>query len=110
VGDPVVPKQHKEYWKKNALMIPQSMLVDESTGNLITNVTGGTNVVLHLGPLDSDKADGGISNVPTEVTSGTNVGLHLGPLDSDKANGDEDDFANMPPLEDASDHDRSSPK
>jgi len=45
-----------------------------------------------------------------EVTAGTNVGLHLGPLHSDKANGGEDDFADMSPLEDASDLDRSSPK
>jgi len=76
VGDPVVPKKHKEYRKKD----PQQMLVEGPIGNLTIDVPGGTNVGSHLGPLDSDKTDGG-----------------------------EDDFADMFLLEDASDHERSSP-
>jgi len=68
IWDPVVPKQHKEYRKKYVLTVSPPMLVDESTGNLTTDGTGGTNVVLHLGPLDYAKVDGDIGNQPTEVT------------------------------------------
>jgi len=83
VGDPVVPKQHKEYRKKNfiAVTVPQHKFFDGSIGNLTTGVFGGTKVVIKLGQLDSDKADRG-----------------------------EDVFAYMPPLEDPLDHDRSSPR
>jgi len=82
----------KEYQKKTALTVPQTTL------NLTTDVTGGTNALLHLDPLDSDKVDGGTNNLPTEVTGETNVGLHMGPLDSDKADGCEDDFVDMSPF------------
>jgi len=50
-----------------------------------------------------------IGNI-VDVLGGTNAGSLLGQFDSDKTNEGEDDFENMPSLEDASDHDRSSPK
>ena len=83
MGDPVVLKQHKEYQKKNpiAMTAPQHKFFDGSFGNLTTDVSGGTK-----------------------------VGIQLDQLDSDKADGVEDIFADMPLLEDASNHDRSSPR
>ena len=39
-----------------------------------------------------------------EIPGGANVGPLLGHLASDKPGGGEDDFAHIPPLEDASDH------
>ena len=50
-----------------------------------------------------------MDNLKVDATGGVNVGSPLGHL-ADKTDGGEDDFADMPPLEDASDHDRSSPK
>ncbi|XP_068466565.1 uncharacterized protein [Phaseolus vulgaris] len=76
-GRTVIPKQRKEYIKKD----PETKLVE--------------------GLIDKLKVD---------ATSGVNVGSPLGHLASDKTSGGEDDLADMPPLEDASDHDRSSPK
>ena len=46
----------------------------------------------------------------TYALGGANAGSLLGHLAFDKTGGGEDDFAYMPPLEDASDHDRSSPR
>jgi len=51
--------------------------------------------------------EGHIGNI-IDVPSETNAGLVLGQLDSDKTKGGGDAFADMPPLKDASDHDRSS--
>jgi len=48
--------------------------------------------------------EGPIGNI-TDVPNETNVGSLLGQLDSNKTNEGEDDFAYMPPLEDASGHD-----
>ena len=45
-----------------------------------------------------------------DAPGGTNAESLLGHLASDKKYGGEDDFADMSSLEDASDHDRSSPK
>jgi len=42
-----------------------------------------------------------------DAPGGTNVGSFLGHLAYEKTGGVEDDFADMPPFEDASDHDRS---
>jgi len=66
----VVPKQRKEYQKKD----PQPKLVE--------------------GPTD-------------KFPIGANAWSLLGHLASDKIGGVEDDFTNMPPLEDASNHDKS---
>jgi len=76
-GRTVIPKQRKEYRKKD----PETKLVE--------------------GLIDKLKVD---------ATGGVNVRSPLGHLASDKTGGREHDFADMPPLEDASDHDRSSPK
>jgi len=54
--------------------------------------------------------EGPIGNLTTDAPDGSNAGSLLGHLASDKTYVGEDDFANMPPLEDASDHDRSSPR
>jgi len=54
VGDPVVPKQHKEYRKKDL----QSILVEGPIVNII-DVLGWTNVGSLLGQLNSDKTNGG---------------------------------------------------
>jgi len=43
----------------------------------------------------------------SDVSGGTKVGIQLDQLASDKTNGGKDVFADMPPLEDALDHDRS---
>jgi len=51
-----------------------------------------------------------IGNFTTDAPRGANAGSLLGHLVSDKTDGGEDDFAYMPPLEDSSDHDRSSPR
>jgi len=48
--------------------------------------------------------EGLIEKLKVDATGGVNVGSPLGHLD--KTGGGEDDFAYMPPLEDASDHDR----
>jgi len=50
------------------------------------------------GPTDKLKID---------ATSGANTGSLLGHLASNRTGGKEDDFVDMPLLEDASDHDRS---
>ena len=73
----MIPKQHKEYRKKD----PQSKLVEGPIGNLTIDAPGGANARSLSGHLAFDKIDGG-----------------------------EDDFAYMSPLDDASDHDRSSPR
>jgi len=44
---------------------------------------------------------------PQHKPGGANAGSLLGHLASDKTGGEEDDFVNMPPLEDTSYHDRS---
>jgi len=46
VGDPVVHKQHKEYRKKNPIEVIdlQNKIFDNSAGNLIATVSGGTKV------------------------------------------------------------------
>jgi len=79
----MVPKQHKEYHKKNpiAVPIPHYNLFDGFVGNLTTNIFGGTTTGTQLGQLDSVKTYGG-----------------------------GDVVIDMPPLEDASDHDTSSPR
>ena len=48
-GEPVVPKQHKEYWKKD----PQPTFVEDPIGNII-DVPGGTNagsLLINLTPI-----------------------------------------------------------
>ena len=50
------------------------------------------------------------SKLTIDAPSRANAGSLLGHLPYDKTDGGEDDFADMPPLEDASDHDRSSPR
>jgi len=67
----VVPKQCKEYWKKDS----QLKLVE--------------------GPTDKLKID---------TLGRTNTGSLLGDLAFDKTGRVEDDFTDMPPLKDASDH------
>jgi len=49
-----------------------------------------------------------IDKLTTDAPGWANAGSLLGHLAYDKTNGGEDDFVDMPPLEDASDHDRSS--
>ena len=51
-----------------------------------------------------------IVKLTTDAPSRANAWSFLGHLASDKTNGGEDDFANMPPFEDVSNHDRSSPR
>jgi len=51
--------------------------------------------------------EGSTDKLNIDAPGGVNVGLLLKHLASDKTSGVEDDFANMPPLEDVSDHDRS---
>jgi len=58
--------------------------------------------------LQTKLLEGPMDNLKVDAT-GVNVGSPLGHL-ADKTDGGEDDFADMPPLEDAFDHDRSSPK
>jgi len=70
-GRTTVPKQRKEYRKKD----PQPKLVEHPTDTLDINVSGGAN-----------------------------AGSPLGHLASDKLGGMEDDFADMPSLEDVSNH------
>jgi len=53
--------------------------------------------------------EGPIDKLKLDAPSGANERSLLGHLASDKTDGGEDDFAYMP-LEDASDHDRSSPR
>ena len=79
----MVLKQHKEYRKKTSTEVidSQNKIFDSSAGNLTTTVSGGSKVGTQLGQLDLDKIYGG-----------------------------DDIFVDMPPLEDALDHDRSSPK
>jgi len=80
VGAQVVHKQTKQYKKKTSIEVidSQNMILDSFVGNLATIVSGGPEAGKHLGQLNSDKTDRG-----------------------------EDVFADMPPLEDPSDHDRS---
>ena len=52
--------------------------------------------------------EGPIDNLTTNAPSGANAGSLLGHLASDITDGEEDDFKNIPPLEDSSDHDRKS--
>ena len=59
--------------------------------------------------LQSTVVEGPTSNI-IDVLGGTNAGSLSDQLDSDKTNEGDDDFAYMPPLEDASDHDRSPPR
>ena len=54
--------------------------------------------------------EGPIGNLTTNAPGEANAGSLLGHLSYDKTNGGEDDFSYMPPLEDVSDHDRSSPR
>jgi len=49
-----VPKQHKEYWKKDS----QPKLVEGPIGNLTTDAPGGTNAWPLLVHLAYDKTDG----------------------------------------------------
>jgi len=51
-----------------------------------------------------------IGNLTTNAPGGTNAGSLLGHIASDKIDRGEDDFADMPHLEDVSDHDRFSPR
>ena len=76
-GRVAVPKQHKEYRKKD----PQPKIVEGPIDKLTIDAPGKANAELLLDYLASDKTDGG-----------------------------KNDFVDMPPLEDASDHDRSSPR
>jgi len=54
--------------------------------------------------------EGPIGNLTTDAPGEANAGSLLGHLSYDKTNGGDDDFVDMPPLEDVSDHDRSSPR
>jgi len=54
--------------------------------------------------------EGPIDKFTTDAPGRANAGSLLGHLASVKIDGGEDDFADMPPLEDASDHDRFSPR
>jgi len=54
--------------------------------------------------------EGPIGNLAIDVPGRTNAGSLLGHLAYDKPDGGENDFADMPPLENALDIDRSSPK
>jgi len=58
--------------------------------------------------LQKKLLEGPFDNLKVDATGGVNVGSPLGHLDDKTDEGE--DFADMPPLEDASDHDRSSPK
>jgi len=51
-----------------------------------------------------------IGNLTIDAPGGAKAGSLLGHLTSDKTNEGEDDFADMPPIKDASDHDGSSPR
>jgi len=54
--------------------------------------------------------EGPIDKLKTNASSGVNAGSLLGHYAFDKIDEGADDFADMPPLEDALDHDRSSPR
>jgi len=54
--------------------------------------------------------EGCIGNLKVDAPDGANAGSLLDHLASNETDGGEDDFADMPLLEDASDHDRSSPR
>jgi len=54
--------------------------------------------------------EGPIDKLTIDAPVGANVGSLLGHLAYDKTDGGENHFAYMPPLEDASNHDKSSPK
>ena len=58
----------------------------------------------------SKLVEGPIGNLKIDAPSEPNAGSLLGHLSFDKTDANEDDFADMPPLEDASDHDWSSPR
>jgi len=54
--------------------------------------------------------EGLTDKLKVDAPGGANAGSPLGHIASDKTVGVEDDFAYMPPLGDASDHDKSSPR
>jgi len=54
--------------------------------------------------------EGPIDNLTIDAPDWANVGSLLGHLAYDKTDGGKDDFVDMLPLENASDHDRSSPR